>query len=134
MARKTQRVRVERSEAKRDAAVAGEFARAGTLAREFDYGTASGLLLVHAAIADAVSIHLSGMISTSDNHLDAVALLGEAAAHRKDRSQAAHHLRRLIDEQNRVAYSGESLKAREVEIMASHLERFQTWARSIVEA
>lgn len=79
MAKKTQRAQVDPGEAESFRKTAEQFMKAGKLAREHGYGNAAGLLFVHAAIAyaDAVSIRLAGMKSTSDNHHDAVQLLSE---------------------------------------------------------
>ncbi len=134
MAKKVRRAEVDRGEAGSFRAAAEQFLKAARLAREHGYGTAAGLLFVHAAIAysDAVSIHLAGVRSTSDNHHDAVALLGEAAARIKDPDRAAQHLRRLIDEKSRVAYTGEILKKSEVEALENHAERFRAWFEPIL--
>jgi len=136
VARKTKRVRVDRSDSPRYASVGQEFTRAAELAQEFVYWTAAGLLMVHASIAyaDAVAIRLAGLKSTSDDHLDAVTLLAEAAAEAPDRDPALQHLRRIIDEKNRVAYSGDALREREVTALATHATRFRTWAMKILEA
>ncbi|MCL5027422.1 MAG: hypothetical protein M1480_00215 [Bacteroidetes bacterium] len=57
--------------------VAGHFYQAAKDSLELDYWTASGVLIVHSAIAysDALCIKLSGVKSVGENHEDAVALL-----------------------------------------------------------
>jgi hypothetical protein len=113
-----------------------EALKAAKLARDHDYGTAAGLLFVHAGIAygDAVSIHLAGVRSTSDNHYDATVLLTEAAARVKERDRGVAHLRRLIDEKSRVASTGEILRKPEVEVLENHAERFRAWCEGILGA
>ena len=134
MAKKIRRIEIDRGEAGSFRAAAEQFMKAARLARDHGYGTAAGLLFVHAGIAysDAVSIRLAGVRSTSDNHHDAVALLGETAARIKDRERAAQHLHRLIDEKSRVAYTGEILKKPEVEALENHAERFRAWCAPIL--
>lgn len=42
------------------------------------------------------------------------------------------HLRRIIDEKNRVSYMGRSWKARDYESMRKHVDRFREWAMRIL--
>lgn len=109
--------------------------RAAALAGEHDYWTAAGLLYVHGAIAyaDAVTIRRTGAKSASDNHMDVVELLKEAAASEKGLDQAIAHLRRLIGEKSRAAYTGQSPWAADVGKLATHAERFEAWARLAVQ-
>lgn len=136
MAKKTQRAQVDPGEFASFRKTAEQFMKAAKLAREHGYGNAAGLLFIHAAIAyaDAVSIRLAGMKSTSDNHHDAIPLLSEAAARQKDRDKATGHLRRLIDEKNRVSYTGESFRPAEMESLETHAERFQDWCENVLGA
>lgn len=134
MAKKTQRAQVDPGEAESFRRTAEQFMKAGKLAREHGYGNAAGLLFVHAAIAyaDAVSIRLAGMKSTSDNHHDAVQLLSEAATRQKDRDKATGHLRRLIDEKNRVSYTGQTFRPAEIESLEIHAGRFKDWCEGVL--
>jgi hypothetical protein len=108
--------------------------RAAALAGEHDYWTAAGLLYVHGAIAyaDAVTIRRTGTKSASDKHMDVLNLIKEAAASGKGLDQAIGHLRRLIEEKNRAAYTGQSFRAADIEKLATHAERFEAWARLAV--
>jgi hypothetical protein len=114
--------------------MAGQFLKAAGLAREHDYWNAAGLLIVHAAIAyaDAVSIRLAGVKSTSDNHHDAVQLLAEAAAREKDRDRALGHFKRIIEEKSRVSYSGEAFRRAEIDALETHAERFRGWCEAVL--
>lgn len=89
---------------------------------------------MHGAIAyaDAVTIRRTGTKSSSGRHMDAVRLLKEAAASEKGLDQAVGHLRRLIEEKNRVAYTGQSFRAADIEKLSVHAERFEAWARLAV--
>lgn len=115
--------------------MAVQFLKAAGLASEHDYWNAAGLLIVHAAIAyaDAVSIRLAGMKSTSENHHDAVQLLAEAAAREKDRDRALGHLRRIIEEKSRVSYGGEAFRKGEIDALGTHAERFRSWCEAVLE-
>ena len=59
-------------------------------------------------------------------------LLAEAAARIKDHDRAIAHLRRLIDEKSRVAYTGEILRKSEVDALQNHAERFKAWCEVIL--
>ena len=136
MARKTQRARVDREKAGSYAAVADDFMKAASLAAEHGYLTAAGLLYVHGGIAfaDAVAIHIREVKSTSANHMDAVQLLRDVVAGSKERELALGHLKHLIDEKSRVAYTGETLRRREVEALRKHAERFAAWSKDLLKS
>lgn len=135
MTRQTNRRPVDPGKARSYAAAGEEFSHAADLAREHEYWNAAGLLLVHAGIAyaDAVAILLSGQKSTSENHLDTVALLKDVARDRKGREEALHHLSTIVQEKNRVSYTGQSFRATDVGALQKHLSRFQDWARRTLE-
>lgn len=134
MTGKTPRKAVDRSQAGSYAEAGHEFALAAEMARAREYWNAAGLLLVHSAIAyaDAVCIGSKGVKSTSENHQDAVALLTEVTARSPERDRAARHLRRLIDEKNRAAYTGLSFRAADVHGLAVHAQRFEAWAKRLL--
>lgn len=136
MARRTRRTKVARSEAPDYAAAGEQFSTAAALAQEVEYWNAAGVLYVHAAIAfaDAVAIARRGEKSTSENHMDALALLGEVVANRKGRDEAREHLRRIIDEKNRVAYTGVSFRRADLQKLAMHVQRFRAFAEGILRA
>jgi len=108
-----------------------QFLQAAGLARESEYWNAAGLLYVHSAIAlaDAVAIARRGEKSTSENHMDALALFEEALENVKGKNEAIKHLRRLIDEKNRVSYMGISIRRADLEKMETHADRFRAFAQ-----
>lgn len=136
MTRQTKRKSVDRGRAASYAGAGREFFHAAEPAQKHEYWNAAGLLLVHSSIAyaDAVTIHLAGQKSTSENHLDVVTLLKEAARDRKGLHEAIHHLSTAIEEKNRVSYTGQSFRASDVASLLKHVARFQEWARRACEA
>lgn len=134
MAKKTTRQRVDRSESEKFARVARQFIDTAELAEEVGSWNAAGLLLVHGAIllADAVAIRLKSVKSTSDDHKDAVALLGEVVGSAPGRKEALTHLEQVIDEKNRVAYTGTPLRSEDVAKLKLHVERFRTFAENML--
>jgi hypothetical protein len=103
------RIPVNRSKVKDYRSVAESFYHGAELAREFEYWNASGVLIVHAAIAlaDAIAIKLAGVKSRGEDHHEAIALLEEVVAPGVEKKKALQHLRRIIDHKNAVSYSGE---------------------------
>lgn len=134
MAKKTRRTTVDRAEAGDYAAAGDQFFRAAELARQFEYWNAAGLLYVHAAIAfaDAVAIARRGQKSTGENHLEALTLMEESTRNVKGRDEAIGHLRRIIDEKNRVAYTGMSFRRADLEKTAIHAARFRVFAERVL--
>lgn len=134
MTAKTDRTRVDRASAASYAAAAEQFFEVAGLARHLAYWNAAGVLYVHAAIAfaDAVSIRLKGMKSTSDNHLDAVHLFDEATGDERGQGEAVRHLRRIVDEKNRVSYTGASFKETDLRTMEQHAERLRSFTGRVL--
>ncbi len=130
------RQKVASTQAEGYAAVGREFFKAAEMAREHGYWNASGLLYVHGSIAlsDAVCIWRKGVKSASENHLDAVALLGEVTSEIKDRDEALGHLQKIIREKNRVSYTGQAFRSGDVESIGRHAERFGHWAEKLLPA
>ena len=86
------------------------------------------------ALADAVSIQLKSVKAVSDNHKDTVALLGEVVGEGRGKKDALTHLERIIDEKNRVAYSGVSSRSADVERLGVHADRFRAFAEPLLKA
>ncbi|MHB8871995.1 MAG: hypothetical protein ACYC5G_06095, partial [Candidatus Doudnabacteria bacterium] len=74
MAKRRGRKSIPRQSYKKYLDVAEHFYKAAKDSMDFDYWTASGVLIVHSAIAfsDALCIKLSGMKSIGENHEDAI--------------------------------------------------------------
>ncbi|MBI2931750.1 MAG: hypothetical protein HYY16_08865 [Planctomycetes bacterium] len=134
MARKVSRKIVERREARSHQGIGSEFFHAAELAAGHDYWNAAGLLFVHASIAyaDALCIKYAAWKSTSDNHMDAIALLEESTTRLENSKQASSHLMRIVREKNRLAYTGQSFHRDEVEAIRKHAERFREWAEELL--
>ena len=114
--------------------MAAQFLKAAELAREHEYWNAAGLLIVHGSIAyaDAVTIRLAGVKSTSDNHHDAIGLLADAASREKDRDRTLGHLKRIIEEKSRVSYSGEAFRRAEILALETHAQRLRDWCEAVL--
>lgn len=127
---------MDRGKAASYAGAGHEFLRAAELAQKHEYWNAAGLLLVHSAIAhaDAVTIHLAGQKSTSESHQDVVLLLKEAVRDLKGRDEAIHHLSTVIEEKNRVSYTGQPFRSSDVASLIKHAARLQDWTRKAIEA
>jgi hypothetical protein len=114
--------------------VAESFYRGAELAREFEYWNASGVLIVHAAIApaDAIAIRLAGVKSRGEDHHETIALLEEVVAPGEEKKKALQHLRRIIDHKNAVSYSGEIYARTDIELLWKQVERFREWAMDVL--
>ena len=134
MARSRQRITIERSKASDYKKVAQNFFDGASLAREFEYWNAAGVLVVHAAIAwsDAIAIKLGGVKSRGTDHHDTIALLEELVAGDDDNKKAMQHLRRIIDHKNAVSYSGEIYERADIEQLWKLISRFRDWAIEIL--
>ncbi len=134
MARSRQRVAVERSKAADYRKVAQNFFDGASLAREFEYWNAAGVLIVHAAIAwaDAIAIKMGGVKSRGADHHDTIALLEELVAGDSHNTKAMQHLRRIIDHKNAVSYSGEIYDRADIEQLWKLAGRFRDWALEIL--
>lgn len=114
--------------------VARSFAEAADLAAEFEYWNAAGVLIVHAAIAlaDAVTVRQAGVKSAGEDHSQAASLLQGAVVGDQESSRAIRHLRTILQEKTRVAYSGEMYGRLDVSRLRKHFDRFQQWANELL--
>lgn len=128
------RVPVHRTKVKDYQSVAESFYRGAELAREFEYWNASGVLIVHAAIAlaDAIAIKLAGVKSRGEDHHETIALLEEVVAPGEEKKKALLHLRRIIDHKNAVSYSGELYNKKDIEQLWKQVARFREWAMDLL--
>ncbi len=92
-------------------------------------------MIVHSAIAlaDALSIKLSGQKSAGENHEDALILLDQIVAGGDEKTTAVNQIRRIIEEKTRVSYMGDLYGPTETDEMWKRLGRFRRWARGILE-
>lgn len=135
MTKRTSRKAVDRPQYQDYKKAAQHFYEAAGVAMEYSYWTAAGVLIVHSAIAyaDAISINLSGQKSSSTNHEDAIALVNDAVANGETKRNAINQLRRIIEEKNKISYSGDLYREAIIRELWKRLERFQTWAIRILE-
>jgi hypothetical protein len=126
---------VDRSRYRKYGDVAEHFAAAAKDSMEPGYWAASGVLIVHAAIAfaDALCIKQAGLKSAGDDHEDAVALVEEVVGGGDEKAKAIHQLRRIIEEKTRVSYLGDLYSEKEIKEMWKRLERFRQWAKDILD-
>ncbi len=115
--------------------VAEQFNEAARVSLECGYWTASGVLIVHAAIAfaDAAAIKLSGQRSAGENHEDTIALLEECTGESEPKRNALNQLRRIILEKTMVSYSGELYSEAQTKDIWRRLQRFREWAVMVLE-
>jgi len=134
MAERRGRKSIPRQNYKKYLDVAEHFYKAAKDSMELDYWTASGVLIVHSAIAfsDALSIKLSGLKSIGENHEDAVTLLESAVGDTDEKSKAMNQLRRIIEEKTKVSYLGELYTSVQTKEIWKRLERFRKWALDIL--
>jgi ADP-ribosylglycohydrolase len=88
--------------------VAVHFYQAAKDSLDLEYWTASGVLIIHSAIAfaDAICIKLVGQRSASEDHEEAIALLNKTITESEEKNKALNQLRRLIEEKTKVSYLG----------------------------
>ncbi len=131
MVGKVRRKRVERSDWTGFLAAAEEnYASACSVQASRKY-RASGILLVHAAIAlaDSLAIRAGGVKSTGEHHQETVGLIRELLPNAAGIGPALRHLEAIIHEKNRVSYTGDPFTAADIARMRSHYERFALWVK-----
>ena len=130
----SKRASVPRSKYQDYAHVADNFYAGAEAARVFGYWNASGVLIVHAAIAysDAITIKVGGVKSQGEDHMAAVDLVRQVMVLDKTAEGALKHLWQMIQEKNTVSYYGEIYTRRDVDKLWKHLERYRAWALSVL--
>lgn len=131
MVRRGTRKRVDRSDWTGFLAAAEEnYASACAIQASRKY-RAAGILLVFAAIAltDALTVRLGGVKSTGEHHQEAVDLVRELLPNAAGLGAALRHLEAIIQEKNRVSYTGDAFTANDIARMRIHYERFGLWAK-----
>lgn len=113
--------------------VSDNFYEGAKIASEFEYYNASGVLVVHAAIAlaDAVTIRLSSTKCTGNNHYEIIHLLRECIPGNKENNSALMHFEKIIDHKNAVSYQGEIYTKADIIKLFKHFERFKSWTDSV---
>ncbi|MBW1896803.1 MAG: hypothetical protein JRI47_07065 [Deltaproteobacteria bacterium] len=60
-------------------------------------------------------------------------LLRQVVALDEQGSRALRHFERMLHEKNRVSYEGEVYTRKDIDILWKQLDRYRTWAASMVE-
>jgi len=88
--------------------VADSFYGGASIAKDYEYWNAAGVLIVHSAIAfaDAISIKIGGVKCQGDDHSQVVKLLKEILPSSSENNKAFVHLEKIIAHKTSVSYSG----------------------------
>ena len=134
MARQSQRINIDRSNAGNYKRVAENFYDGAKVATEYEYWNAAGVLIVHAAIAygDTITIKYSGVKSKGEDHQVLVNLIDSVIAKSLVKKSALQQLTRIIDHKNAVSYGGNIYEKTDIDQLWKHLERFKSWAEELI--
>lgn len=135
MVRKTTRKSIDKSKFNNYRIVAESFYGGAEVAKEYEYWNASGVLIIHAAIAysDAICIKFGGVKSQGEDHNQAIFLLKELLSTSDENRKAFQNLEKMIAHKNSVSYSGDVYEAKDINLLWKHLERFKTWAEDLLK-
>ena len=116
--------------------VSEDFSSGCEPAYTFEYYNAAGVLIIHAAIAlaDAVTIKLSGKKCSGDSHYDIIVLLKAVTPPSTGKSKSLDQFKKLIDHKNKVSYYGDIYLKRDVDKLLKYFERFKTWADTLLRS
>lgn len=97
------------------------------------YGTAIGILCVHAAIAysDAICIKLGGRKSTDRDHTRVADLLNELIGEKPNKKQITM-LRKILAIKNEIEYGGEFYQIESAARTLRQIQQLAEWAESIL--
>ena len=134
MVRKTTRKSIDKSKFNNYRIVAESFYGGAEVAKEYEYWNASGVLIIHAAIAysDAICIKFGGVKSQGEDHNQAIFLLKELLSTSDENRKAFQNLEKMIAHKNSVSYSGDVYEAKDINLLWKHLERFKTWGEELL--
>ena len=112
--------------------ISHDFINGSESAYTFEYYNAAGVLIIHAAIAlaDSVTIKLSGKKCSGDSHYDIIELLRQETPSSKNKDRALDQFKKLIDHKNKVSYQGDIYYKKDVDTLIKYFERFKSWAKS----
>jgi len=130
MTRQTLKKNVDKVKAKDYQKVAESFYGGATVAKDYEYWNAAGVLLVHSAIAfaDAITIKTGGVKCQTDDHLQVVKLLKEILATSNENNKAFIHLEKIIAQKTLVSYSGDAYNEKDIGNLWKNFMRFKNWA------
>lgn len=114
--------------------VALNFAEAAEVAYEFEYYNAAGVLYIHSsiALADAITIKLSGKKCKGENHYEVIHLLEEVIPQKNIDKKAINNFKSLIDHKNLISYSGSVYNKNDLIKIRKSFSRFKEWAERVL--
>ncbi len=135
MTSKSPRKKIEPSRYQGFRNVAESFYEGAKIAFDYTYFNAAGVLFVHSAIAysDAISIRIKGIKIQGENHYETISLLNDLIPQSEGKTKALNHLQYIIDQKNKLSYSGDVYHKKDIEILRKHFERFKTWADRLLK-
>jgi hypothetical protein len=110
--------------------VSDDFSNGSESAYTFEYYNAAGVLVIHAAIAlaDAVTIKLSGKKCSGESHYDIIDLLRLVIPPSQNKNKSLDQFKKLIDHKNKVSYYGDIYFKKDVDKLLNYFKRFKSWA------
>jgi len=114
--------------------VAKDFAQGCESAYAFGYFNASGVLIIHAAIAlaDAVTVKLAGKKCSGESHYAVIDLLKTVTPNSSSKSKSLDQFKKLIDHKNKISYYGDIYQKKDVDKLLKHFERFKLWTDTLL--
>ena len=136
MVHKSNRVKMDKALAANFIQVSHNFSEGAKVAFEYEYFNASGVLIVHSAIAlaDALTIKLGGVKCKGENHSEILGLLKDLSPVNTQRTNALNQLEALISHKNAVSYSGSIYDKKDAEKLFKHPDRFSNWALTLLNS
>ncbi len=136
MVHKSNRIKMDKAVSSNFIQVSKNFNDGAKVAFEYEYFKASGVLIVHAAIAlaDALTIKLGGVKCKGDNHYEILGLLKDLSSDSTQRENALNQLEAIISHKTAVSYSGSIYDKKDIEKLLKHLDRFSNWALSLLNS
>lgn len=113
--------------------ISNDFANGCDSAYAFEYYNASGVLIIHAAIAlaDSITIRLAGKKCSGESHYDVMELLRVVTPPSISKTKALDQFKKLIDHKNKVSYHGDIYYKKDVDKLIKYFERFKLWVESL---
>lgn len=113
--------------------ISNDFANGCDSAYALEYYNASGVLIIHAAIAlaDSITIRLAGKKCSGESHYDVMELLRVVTPPSISKTKALDQFKKLIDHKNKVSYHGDIYYKKDVDKLIKYFERFKLWVESL---
>ena len=115
--------------------VSKDFSNGCESAYAFEYYNAAGVLIIHAAIAlaDAVTIKLSGKKCSGKSHYDIIDLLNSVTPPSSNKSKSMDQFKKLIDHKNKISYYGDIYTKKDVDKLIKYFDRFKLWTDPLLK-